>query len=45
MTVIVPDQSAAPAAAQDISARNEEEYQYLDLVKDIIEEGELRRDR
>lgn len=39
--------AAVPAAKppRSSSDRRHEEYQYLDLVREIIDEGELRRDR
>lgn len=38
--------AAVPAAKPPRSSdRRHEEYQYLDLVREIIDEGELRRDR
>ncbi|KAK4183612.1 thymidylate synthase/dCMP hydroxymethylase domain-containing protein [Podospora australis] len=42
----VTQSSEAPApSAPPTSARSHEEYQYLDLVREIIDEGELREDR
>lgn len=35
---------AAPSTATSSTPRHEE-YQYLDLVREILDEGELRRDR
>lgn len=48
MTVEAPSTTpAAPAAAPAATTplKRHEEYQYLDLVRDILENGELRRDR
>lgn len=35
----------APVPADKPSTPNLEEYQYLELVREILDEGELRRDR
>jgi len=43
MTVSNDPPSEAPAATT--AAPRHEEYQYLDLVREILDEGELRRDR
>jgi len=39
--------SEPPAASTDKTSdqTRHEEYQYLDLVREILDEGELRRDR
>jgi thymidylate synthase len=43
MTVSQDD--PAPAAPATASEPRHEEYQYLDLVREILDQGELRRDR
>jgi thymidylate synthase len=43
MTVTQND--PAPAAAAPAAEPRHEEYQYLDLVREILDEGELRSDR
>jgi len=48
MTVTQSPVQAAPNAPVDgakTSPPNVEEFQYLDLVREILNEGELRRDR
>ena len=48
MTVTQTPVQAAPNAPVDsakTSPPNVEEFQYLDLVREILNEGELRRDR
>ncbi|KAK4466135.1 thymidylate synthase/dCMP hydroxymethylase domain-containing protein [Cladorrhinum samala] len=55
MTVTVVDPAAAPPASSSTpsssssssssSSKRHEEYQYLDLVREILEQGEVRKDR
>ncbi|GAB1318042.1 Thymidylate synthase [Madurella fahalii] len=45
MTVSQTEPPAAAPAAKPSSAPRHEEYQYLDLVREILDQGELRRDR
>ncbi|KAL2260013.1 hypothetical protein VTK26DRAFT_6122 [Humicola hyalothermophila] len=40
-----PAPAQTPTATPSSSDRRHEEYQYLDLVREILEEGELRQDR
>ncbi|KXX76982.1 Thymidylate synthase [Madurella mycetomatis] len=45
MTVSQTEPPAAAPAATPSAAQRHEEYQYLDLVREILDQGELRRDR
>ena len=45
MTVSQDDRPAGAPAGTPSSTPRHEEYQYLDLVREILEEGELRQDR
>jgi thymidylate synthase len=45
MTVSQDDRPAGAPAVTPSSTPRHEEYQYLDLVREILEEGELRQDR
>ncbi|KAJ4291247.1 Thymidylate synthase [Collariella sp. IMI 366227] len=45
MTVTQNDTPAAAPAAASSSTPRHEEYQYLDLVREILDQGELREDR
>ncbi|KAK3987312.1 thymidylate synthase/dCMP hydroxymethylase domain-containing protein [Cladorrhinum sp. PSN332] len=46
VTTVDPASAAPPAPTPSSSpAKRHEEYQYLDLVREILEEGEVRQDR
>jgi thymidylate synthase len=40
-----PPAAAPPATTAAASQPRHEEYQYLDLVREILDQGELRQDR